>query len=105
MIQKHQIINNISKELELPPSTVRKVVDVFLMTVSYLLKNRNEVAIKPLGRFKVVETKPRKGFNVWKNEPIDIPSRYKVKYIVSNYIKDDINKSPESIPNESQGSQ
>jgi len=94
MIQKNQIINNIAKQLDMKPQVVRKIVDVFLMTVAYLLKTNNEVAIKPLGRFNVIKTKPRKGFNMWKNEVIDIPEKKKIKYKMSSYIKKDLNRQP-----------
>ena len=72
---KADIINIIAEGTGLTKVETSAVVDGFIASLSYALKNGESVEFRGFGTFKVVDRKARKGRNPRTGEEIQIPQR------------------------------
>ena len=91
-LTKADIITIIAEGTGLTKVETSAVVDGFIASLSYSLKNGESVELRGFGTFKVVERKARRGRNPKTGEEIYIPKRKVPVFRCSKDFRDYINK-------------
>lgn len=92
---KKKLISTISKEREIHPNHVRRVVQDFLDAMTDALANGDRLEFRDFGVLQVVERKAKIGRNP-KNAsvPIQIPARKAVKFTPGKKMRSRIERKP-----------
>ena len=90
-MNKTEIINEISKKIELSKTDVEKVISCFFDTIKSSLKENESVKLIGFGTFSSNKRKAKAGRNPQTGETINIPSRFYPKFKPGREFKDYIN--------------
>ena len=90
-LTKKELAQNLSDQTELSLADAKKFVDLFFDTIKEQLNSGKTVKLSGFGTFDIVQTKERVGRNPKTMEEFPIPSKRKVKFIVSPKVKKSIN--------------
>ena len=74
-VGKRELIERISKNLDIPPGTTEKVIDQLLEEIKTIHKNDEKLQLMHFGTFKNVTHKAKKAYNIGKGEPVMTPER------------------------------
>jgi DNA-binding protein HU-beta len=96
-VTKADIIAIIAEGTGLTKVETAAVVDGFIASLSYSLKQGETVELRGFGTFKVVDRKPRIGRNPKTGEEIEIPSRKVPVFKSSRDFRDYINAPEKDI--------
>jgi nucleoid DNA-binding protein len=87
VITKKEIYSRVGKLGLLPKERIRWVLDAILKEITDELVRGNVVMLKPFGRFSVVESKARKGMNVYTRKPLIISAKKRIKFKAGKDMK------------------
>ena len=90
--KKIDLSKSISKNIGLPVSLSKKLTEDLLEILSDKIKN-NDLNLKNLGSFKIIDKKERIGRNPKTKEEFLIKSRKSISFIASKNFISDINNS------------
>ncbi len=91
-MKKSDIVDIIAEGTGLTKLETQAVIDGFLATTSFGLKNGERIELRGFGNFKVVTRKARLARNPKTNEPVQVPERLSVVFRPSKDLKEYINK-------------
>ncbi len=91
-MKKSDIVDIIAEGTGLTKLETQAVIDGFLATTSFGLKNGERIELRGFGNFKVVKRKARIARNPKTNEPVQVPERLSVVFRPSKDLKEYINK-------------
>ena len=86
-LTKKELAQNLSDQTELSLADAKKFVDLFFDTIKEQLNSGKTVKLSGFGTFDIVQTKERVGRNPKTMEEFPIPSKRKVKFTVSQKLK------------------
>ena len=92
---KADIVDVVAQGTGLTKVETQAVIDGFLATVSYALKNKERVDLRGFGNFKSVKRKARNARNPSTNEPVFVPEHYAAVFKPSKDLKEFINNDSE----------
>ncbi|MDZ7722127.1 MAG: HU family DNA-binding protein [candidate division KSB1 bacterium] len=92
---KADIVDVVAQGTGLTKVETQAVIDGFLATVSYALKNKERVDLRGFGNFKAVLRKARNARNPSTNEPVFVPEHYAAVFKPSKDLKEFINNDTE----------
>nr|WP_256434845.1 HU family DNA-binding protein [Kaistia sp. 32K] len=90
-MNKAQLISAIAEQTGLPKTHVTHVIEAQAELVASTLRDANEVTLFGIGKLKPVEKAARQGRNPLTGDPVQIPARTAVKFVVSKALKDSLN--------------
>ena len=90
-IRKDEIAHTIAKNANLEIKTCKKVIDLFLQTVSDQLVAGNKIALNGFGIFEPTTRSERNGVDPRTKKIIKIPAKKSAKFKSSKVLKDAIN--------------
>ena len=90
-MNKKELIEAISKEVDLPKTKVEAVMTSMLDTIKKEVKKENKVALPGFGSFEIKNNKARNGINPATKEAIQIKASKSAKFKVSKTFKDSLN--------------
>lgn len=73
-MQKHELSIKIARKTGLERRIVQILLDAFAIEVKDQLLNGNTVHMRGFGTFYIKHCSSRKGWNMGKNKPVDIPA-------------------------------
>ncbi|MGQ9705531.1 MAG: HU family DNA-binding protein [bacterium] len=88
---KKDISKELSKRTGLLNKDAKKLVDIFFNSIIEELLENGKVNIRGFGTFKMVLSRPKIARDINKNEPIRLPSYYRVKFIPSRLFIEKLN--------------
>ena len=89
---KTELIERVSYELNVPRRTAARVIDVMLTSIKDLLREKNGVAVKDFGTFRVKDRKGRKYKHPTTGKTIDVPNKMVVLFRAAESLKSTIRK-------------
>lgn len=93
---KGEIISIIADGTGLTKIETQAVIDGFLATVSFALKNQERIDLRNFGSMKTVKRKARIARNPRTGEPVEVPEHYTVVFRpakdLREYVNQNINK-------------
>ncbi len=91
-MKKADIVRIIAEGTGLTQVETQAVVDGFIATVSYALKNGERIELRGFGNFKAVKRNARMARNPKTNEPVEVPEHMTAVFRPSRDLKDFLNK-------------
>lgn len=91
-MNKREFIEKLAQELPSSKKRAEEIYNAFVSVIEKALSEGEEVALHPLGYFKVVKRKQKLARNPKNNQPVVVPSRLQVKFKNSKRIKAKLNK-------------
>lgn len=92
-MNKSELVLSIAEKAGVSKNIAQNVLNAIVTVVSDNLCSGNEVNIHGLGKFHVVETKPRQGRNPKTGEPVLIQAGLKPKFASSKTLKDKVERA------------
>ena len=92
------IVELVSEEMGLSRVCVSGVMEAYWNLVMKSLIQGHKVTIHGFGHFRSRVIPEMMGRNPWKNEPMMIPERLSISFLVSKHFKDRVKKEYESAP-------
>ncbi len=89
---KAEIVDVVSEGTGLTKVETQAVIDGFLATISYALRQGERVDLRGFGNFKVVRRKPRTARNPGTNEPVHVPAHNAAVFKPSKDLKEFVNE-------------
>ena len=89
--KKEDFIKSLSLNKGFSNLLSKKIIEELLETLSILIKN-NDLILKNIGSFKIIEKKERMGRNPKTKENYIIKKQKSLSFITSNYLKKLINE-------------
>lgn len=80
---KSELVQNVAHETGLSQALAKAAVEAVLSTVKNEVAAGKPVTLKEFGTFKQVTRAAKKGWNIAKNQLVDIPERQAVKFTPS----------------------
>ncbi|NOY60775.1 MAG: integration host factor subunit beta [Calditrichaeota bacterium] len=97
---KGELVNIIADGTGLTKIETQAVIDGFLATVSFALKNRERIDLRNFGSMKTVKRNARIARNPRTGEPVEVPEHYTVVFRpakdLREYVNQNINKERKS---------
>ena len=90
-MNKDELINQVSSDLEISKSDASKALDSILSTITNYLKKGNEVRLVGFGTFLVANRAATTGRNPRTGESIQIPAKKVPKFRAGKALKDTVN--------------
>ena len=90
-MNKDDLINQVSNDLEISKSEAAKTIDSILSTISNSLKKGKEVRLVGFGTFLVSNRAATTGRNPRTGESIQIPAKKVPKFRAGKALKDTVN--------------
>ena len=87
------LAQRIVEEMGIPMSMAQKLVGDSLTLLIDCLRRRETLKITSFATFKPYKKKRRKGRNMATGEPVDIPERYVIQFIRSDFMDKKIHSS------------
>lgn len=91
-LPKSEICSMVSHDVNLSENVVADVINSTLAVISNHLKKGITVSLMDFGSFQVQKIQPRKGRNIRTGEPVDIPSRRRIKFRPAKKLSDAVSK-------------
>jgi len=91
IVNKSELIEAIAEHADLPKSSVSKVLEGFLETVTSTLTSGEEIALVGFGTFSVKERPERQGRNPATGEPITIAAARVPNFRPGKALKESVN--------------
>jgi nucleoid DNA-binding protein len=79
-IGRQELSKRIAKEAQLSQKQAAEVLEATLTAIREALQNGEEVRLVGFGSFKVRQSAPRRGVNPRNREPIQVPSKERVRF-------------------------
>ena len=92
-MNKKEFVKELSKNTDMTQSQSTKVIDEISRIISKVLQTGEDINLKGLGSFKIVERKARKGRNPKTGEEIKIPKKSVVKFTPYKDLKESVKKT------------
>ena len=89
---KAEIVDIVAEGTGLTKTETQAVIEGFLATVSYALRQGDRVDLRGFGNFKIVERGERSTFNPVTKEPVTIPAHRAPLFKPSKELKRFINR-------------
>lgn len=90
-MSKKDLIEAVAKSADLPKDKATAAVDAMTAHITATLKSGGEVALAPLGKFKVTKREARTGRNPSTGAAVEIPAANVAKFQVGKALKEAIN--------------
>ncbi|UAW64635.1 HU family DNA-binding protein [Mycoavidus sp. HKI] len=90
-MNKQELIDLVSEEVETSRSSVNKVLDAVLQTIKNAVAEGDSIQLIGFGAFSVGERAARSGRNPKTGEPLEIAAARTVKFTAGKAFKDAIN--------------
>lgn len=87
--------NEFAEKMGLSKQKSKEYIDEIFNMIKSHVENNQDVTIKNFGKFSMTITPPKKGRNIITQEPIDIPSKYKISFKMARSLSDTYNASQE----------
>jgi nucleoid DNA-binding protein len=94
-VTKSNIVDIIAEGTGLTKLETQAVIDGFIATVTYSLKNKERVELRGFGNFRPTLRKARIARNPRTKEPVNVPEHYTVVFRPSKDLKKFINNDTE----------
>ena len=91
-MSKQDLIDSVAATADLTKEKAGVAVNAMISYIEATLKKGEEVAIPPLGKFKITKRKARDGRNPTTGATIKIPASNVPKFQPSKTLKDAVNK-------------
>lgn len=91
-MRKIEIAEHVISNTNLTKSQANEAVDCVFEAIAKSLAKGENVYVRGFGTFKAVTTKERNGRNISKGTTVRIPARNTAKLVVSNNLKEMMNK-------------
>jgi len=91
-MNKSELINKVSDELNITNTDAREVIDCTFNTIFNSLSNKEKVTITGFGSFNLVGRAARKAHNPKTGQEIDVPAKTVVSFISSGKLKKAVNE-------------
>jgi len=96
-LTKAEIISRISGAVGLTRIETEAVINAFIVVINESLKKGQEVEIRGLGSFRIVERKPRLARNPKTGEKIQLPRRRVPQFRPSKDLRKSVNDNIETL--------
>ncbi len=90
-MNKQELIDLVSEEVDASKASVNKVLDALLHTIKNVVAEGDSIQLIGFGSFSVGERAARTGRNPKTGEPIEISAARTVKFTVGKAFKDAVN--------------
>ncbi|MCL2029875.1 MAG: HU family DNA-binding protein [Deltaproteobacteria bacterium] len=90
-MNKTELVAQLAKEIDLPKTVAKQVVETILAQTTKTLKKTGRFALAGFGIFEVVKRDKRKGRNPRTGEPVTIKAHKAVRFRPSKTLKDAVN--------------
>ncbi|QHG92677.1 HU family DNA-binding protein [Coxiella endosymbiont of Amblyomma sculptum] len=87
-MNKNDLIENITKSVNVSRNTATQVLDTFIRSVTESLRKHKDVVLVNFGSFKVSQRSARMGRNPQTGAPIRIPARTVVRFLAGKKLKE-----------------
>ena len=78
---------------DLPETTLRRILDVFIDSIVEALEQGNRVELRGFGIFTPKLLKVKKGRNPQTGEEVDVPEKYRVRFTAGKKMNSKLNES------------
>jgi nucleoid DNA-binding protein len=89
---KADLINKISKEMEISRQEAETGVNLFFQTLKEAIERGEEIELRGFGSFRFRRREARTGRNPRTGEPVKVPPKKVLYFKPSKYLKNLINK-------------
>jgi integration host factor subunit beta len=89
---KADLINRISKELNIPKQEAETGVNLFFDTIKEAILQGEEIEVRGFGSFRFRQRPPRSGRNPRTGDPVKVPPKKVLYFKPSKLLKELINK-------------
>jgi integration host factor subunit beta len=89
---KADLINRISKELNIPKQEAETGVNLFFDTIKEAILKGEEIEVRGFGSFRFRQRPPRSGRNPRTGDPVAVPPKKVLYFKPSKLLKELINK-------------
>jgi integration host factor subunit beta len=89
---KADLINRISKELNVPKQEAETGVNLFFDTIKEAILKGEEIEVRGFGSFRFRQRPPRSGRNPRTGDPVKVPPKKVLYFKPSKLLKELINK-------------
>jgi integration host factor subunit beta len=89
---KADLINRISKELNIPKQEAETGVNLFFDTIKDAILKGEEIEVRGFGSFRFRQRPPRSGRNPRTGDPVAVPPKKVLYFKPSKLLKELINK-------------
>ncbi len=89
---KADLINRISKELNIPKQEAETGVNLFFDTIKEAILKGEEIEVRGFGSFRFRQRPPRSGRNPRTGDPVKVPPKKVLYFKPSKLLKELINK-------------
>ena len=89
---KADLINKISKEMNISKQEAETGVNLFFQTIKEALKKGEEIELRGFGSFRFRHREARAGRNPRTGEPVEVPPKKVLYFKPSKLLKNMINK-------------
>lgn len=96
-ITKAEIISRISEAVGLTRIETEAVINAFIVVINDALKKGQEVEIRGLGSFRIIEREPRLARNPKTGEKIQLPRRRVPQFRPSKDLRKSVNENIQTI--------
>jgi DNA-binding protein HU-beta len=83
-----ELIDALAAESEIDRKDAKRFLEGLVAVVTREIRGGGEVPLKDLGKFKVQRRQARVGRNPLTGDPVDIPAKTVVKFMVAKSLKD-----------------
>lgn len=89
-MNKTKLIKKTSIDFDITQVQIKKILDVFINTITEELKNGNDISLVSFGTFQTKMKNSREGRNPKTGKIINIPEKRIVKFIASKELKESV---------------
>jgi integration host factor subunit beta len=90
---KADLINKISRDLNIPKQEAEEGVNLFFNTIKDAILRGEEIEIRGFGSFRLRKRTSRAGRNPRTGEPVKVPPKKVLYFKPSKLLKDSINRT------------
>ena len=87
-MNKKQMTDHVAQQCNYQKKKTRKIIDIFLRSISESLLNGEEVVLKNFGRFYLKQVQEKRSFDPYKKIMFSLPKHTKIKFSASQKMKD-----------------
>lgn len=91
-MRKEELIHLTAKKSGCSQDLCGKIVNAFLYSLNHALLARKNIEIRNFGTFKLKKSKPFRGQDMVRKIGINVPAKWRVRFILGSKIRDLLNK-------------
>ncbi len=95
-MNKTELAAAVGQKMELTGTWGHKAVNAVLEAIETALRRGETVTIPGFGKFDLMESKARKGYNPRTKQPVDIPAKTSIKFRPAVNLKEAVN-APQNV--------